>query len=198
MTTRPETGRAGEDIPRAATDTASSVAPPAASTIPQSYGPGVRRSSLACLGLGALLVLVAGLGTSDTLRSVVLGAGLVALSSSATVLVAAQMYRVAPAATAPALAALYLLKVLVLGWVLLVVGAPGWLASRAFAVTVLACLVLSTAVFALLVRRVTAGMTPRSELALPDADGGANRPLGGLPGNRDATVGSHHLESETP
>lgn len=197
MTTRPETGRAGVDAPLPATNTESSVAPPAVPTIPESYGAGVRRTSLACLGLGVLLVLTAGLGISDMLRSVALGAGLVVLSSSATVLVAAQMYRMAPAATAPALAALYLLKVLVLGWVLLAVGAPGWLASRAFAVTVLAGLVLSTALFALLVRHVTAGMTDRPEPALSGADGGANRPLGGIPQIREATGGPHHHESET-
>lgn len=192
MTTRPETGRAGDDAPLPATNTESSVAPPAVPTIPESYGAGVRRTSLACLGLGVLLVLTAGLGISDMLRSVALGAGLVVLSSSATVLVAAQMYRMAPA-----LAALYLLKVLVLGWVLLAVGAPGWLASRAFAVTVLAGLVLSTALFALLVRHVTAGMTDRPEPALSGADGGANRPLGGIPQIREATGGPHHHESET-
>ena len=65
------------------------------------------------------------------------------------------MYRVAPAATAPALAALYLLKVLVLGWFLLFLGAPPWLAPRVFAVTVLVCLVLALAGFTVLTRGVT-------------------------------------------
>mgnify|MGYP002653467218 CR=1 FL=1 len=80
---------------------------------------------------------------------------IIAVSSAATALVAAQMYRVAPAATAPALAALYLLKVLVLGWFLLFLGAPPWLAPRVFAVTVLVCLVLALAGFTVLTRGVT-------------------------------------------
>ena len=128
---------------------------------PLSYGRGVRSGAVMFLILGVILLTLSALvDISSAPRSVLLGAGLIAVSSAATVLVAAQMYRVAPAATAPALAALYLLKVLALGWFLLVVGAPSWLAPRVFAVTVLVCLVLALAGFAVLTRGVTRHAAP--------------------------------------
>ena len=92
----------------------------AARSRPPSYARGVRAGAVMFLILGViLLTLSAVVDMLSAPRSVLLGAGIIAVSSAATALVAAQMYRVAPAATAPALAALYLLKVLVLGWFLL-------------------------------------------------------------------------------
>ncbi|RKQ36662.1 hypothetical protein [Kocuria tytonis] len=122
----------------------------------ESYGRGVRAGSLLVAAAAAAAVAVAfGAHVPDTARSLLFGAGLVALSSAASVLVAAQMFRVAPAATAPALAALYLLKVLALGWLLLVPGPPGWLVPGAFLGSALAVHVVATVCFVVLVRRVS-------------------------------------------
>lgn len=129
---------------RAPRSSAQSAAHDAARSRPPSYGRGVRAGAVMFLILGViLLTLSAAVGIPSVPRSVLLGAGIIAISS------------VAAGATAPALAALYLLKVLVLGWFLMFLGAPPWLAPRAFAVTVLVCLVLALAGFAVLTRGVT-------------------------------------------
>lgn len=130
---------------------------PGTSTAPaDGYGRGVRSTAGATLLAGAAATGVAYLvDCGDPVRSALFGVGLVAISSAATVLVSAQMFRGAPAATAPALAALYLLKVLALGWLLLVPGPPDWLAPGAFVTGALAALVTATAVSAVLARRVS-------------------------------------------
>ncbi|RLY94662.1 hypothetical protein CWC38_07575 [Kocuria tytonicola] len=120
------------------------------------YGRGVRSTAAAALLAGAAMTGVAYLvECGDPVRSALFGVGLVALSSAATALVSAQMFRGAPAATAPALAALYLLKVLALGWLLLVPGPPDWLVPGAFVTGALVALVAATAVSAVLARRVS-------------------------------------------
>lgn len=89
-------------------------------------------------------------------RSIVAGAGLVVLSTGLTVFVSTLMYRIAPAATAPALTVLYLMKVVVMGWYLLFVGAPAWLHSLGFAITVAVGLTLSWLALAPLAMRASA------------------------------------------
>lgn len=151
---------------RAPRSSAESAAHDAARSRPPSYGRGMRAGAIMFLILGVILLTLSALmGMPSAPRSVLLGAGIIAVSSAATALVAAQMYRMAPVATAPALAALYLLKVLVLGWFLLFLGAPPWLAPRVFAVTVLVCLVLALAGFTVLTRGVT-----RQDAPEPAAD----------------------------
>ena len=66
----------------------------------------------------------------SVLLSVLLGAGLVAASHLVTVLVARATAGTDGPVAAPVLAATYVLKVLLLGWVLLTVPAPPWLAPR--------------------------------------------------------------------
>ena len=108
------------------------------------YGRPVLVMSVISLILSVILLTCAAMIEFDALwRSITLGAGLVVLSTGLTVFVSVVMYRVAPAATAPALALLYLLKVVAMGWYLLSVGAPGWLHSAGFAITVAAGLMLS-------------------------------------------------------
>ena len=85
---------------------------------------------------------------SAVLLSVLLGAGLVVASHLVTVLVArATAWTDGPVA-APVLAATYVLNVLLLGWVLLTVPAPGWLVPGCGAAGVLAALVVSLALAA--------------------------------------------------
>ena len=120
------------------------------------YGTGVRAGAAAALLLGAVAVTASWLAPAPAAaRSALLGSGLVVLSAAATALVSAQLFRSAPAATAPALAALYLLKVLALGWLLLGPGPPGWLAPGVFVLAAVAAVLGTTAGTALLARRVT-------------------------------------------
>lgn len=139
------------------------------------YGRGVRTASLLALVAGAVLVWAAfGTGAPDGWRSAMFGAGLVGASSAASVLVSAHMFRVAPAATAPALAALYLLKVLALGWLLVVPSAPSWLVPGAFLGWALAVHLVATACFVALTRRVSrqeAGLRERAADAGPGEAG---------------------------
>ncbi|MDO4918581.1 hypothetical protein [Kocuria sp.] len=160
---------------------------------PASYGRGVRAASALVLLLGAAGIVVAYLGGGGPgLRSVCLGAGLLAVSSAASALVSAQMFRVAPAATAPALAFLYLVKVLVLGWLLLVPGEPAWLEPAPFLCAALVVHVVASACFVDLTRRVS-----RREAALlppPAREEPANP--SGAPSHREDEP-AHHAE-ETP
>lgn len=80
--------------------------------------------------------------------SVLLGAGLVAASHLVTLLVARATARAEGPVAAPALAMTYVVKVLVLGWVLLTVPAPPWLVPGWAAAGVLSALVLSLALAA--------------------------------------------------
>lgn len=80
--------------------------------------------------------------------SVLLGAGLVAASHLVTVLVARATAGTDGPVAAPVLAATYVLKVLLLGWVLLTVPAPPWLAPGWVAAGVLTALVVSLALAA--------------------------------------------------
>lgn len=108
------------------------------------YGRAVLVLGVISVILSVILLTCAALVDYDAAwRSITLGVGLVVLSTGLTVLVSVLMYRVAPAATAPALALLYLLKVVFMGWFLLSVGAPEWLHSTAFAISVAVGLVLS-------------------------------------------------------
>lgn len=103
-----------------------------------------------------LLTYVAVIEFSSVWRSIAAGAAVVALSTGLTVFVSTLMFRIAPAATAPALALLYLVKVVVMGWYLLSVGAPPWLHSFGFALAVAVCLVLSWLVLAPIAMRASA------------------------------------------
>jgi hypothetical protein len=85
---------------------------------------------------------------SAALLSVLLGAGLVVASHLVTVLVARATAGTDGPVAAPVLAATYVLKVLLLGWVLLTVPAPGWLVPGWVAAGVLAALVVSLALAA--------------------------------------------------
>ncbi|MFI7494536.1 hypothetical protein ACH9D2_07425 [Kocuria sp. M4R2S49] len=80
--------------------------------------------------------------------SALLGAGLVAASHLVTLLVARATAGADGPVAAPALALTYVLKVLVLGWILLTVPAPPWLAPGWVAAGVLAALVVSLALAA--------------------------------------------------
>ncbi|MFF0988301.1 hypothetical protein [Kocuria nitroreducens] len=80
--------------------------------------------------------------------SVLLGAGLVAASHLVTVLVARATAGADGPVAAPALAMTYVLKVLLLGWVLLTVPAPPWLSPGWVGVGVLTVLVVSLALAA--------------------------------------------------
>ncbi|MCC5784713.1 hypothetical protein CRM73_17490, partial [Kocuria sp. CCUG 69068] len=77
---------------------------------------------------------------SAALLSVLLGAGLITASHLVTVLVARATAGTDGPVAAPVLAATYVLKVLLLGWVLLTVPAPGWLVPGWGAAGVLAAL----------------------------------------------------------
>ncbi|GAA2108647.1 hypothetical protein GCM10009824_02060 [Kocuria atrinae] len=111
---------------------------------PEAYGRSVLVLSVTSILLAVILLTCAAVIEFDPLwRSIAVGGGLVMLSTGLTVFMSALMYRVAPAATAPALALLYLLKVVVMGWYLIFVGAPEWLQTRGFAITVAAGLVVS-------------------------------------------------------
>lgn len=85
---------------------------------------------------------------SAALLSVLLGAGLIVASHLVTVLVARATAGTDGPVAAPVLAATYVLKVLLLGWVLLTVPAPGWLVPGWVAAGVLAALVVSLALAA--------------------------------------------------
>ena len=156
---------------------------------PGTYGRGVRTASSLALMVGAVLVWAAfGTGAPDGWRSAMFGAGLVGASSAASVLVSAHMFRVAPAATAPALAALYLLKVLALGWLLVVPTAPSWLVPGAFLGWALVVHLVATACFVALTRRVSrheAGLRARAAGASPD-------PAQARPDPADAGLGPAH------
>lgn len=113
------------------------------------YGRPILVLSVISIFLAVILItFAAAIGLDPLWRSIAVGVGLVTLSTGLTVFVSALMYRVAPAATAPALAMLYLLKVVVMGWYVLSVGAPEWLHSSGFAITVAAGLILSWLVLA--------------------------------------------------
>jgi hypothetical protein len=84
----------------------------------------------------------------SVLLSVLLGVGLVAASHLVTVLVARATAGTDGTVAAPVLAATYVLKVLLLGWVLLTVPAPPWLAPGWVAAGVLTALVASLALAA--------------------------------------------------
>lgn len=134
----------------AADPVSDSAVNPAPAVAPlEAYGRPVLILSVTSILLAVILITCAAMIGFDSLwRSIAVGVGLVTLSTGLTVFVSAFMYRVAPAATAPALAMLYLLKVVVMGWYLLSVGAPEWLHSLGFAITVAAGLVLSWLVLA--------------------------------------------------
>jgi hypothetical protein len=85
---------------------------------------------------------------SAALLSVLLGAGLIVASHLVTMLVARATAGTDGPVAAPVLAATYVLKVLLLGWVLLTVPAPGWLVPGWVAAGVLAALVVSLALAA--------------------------------------------------
>lgn len=115
----------------------------------EAYGRLVLVLSVTSILLAVILLTCSVMIAFDPLwRSIALGGALVMLSTGLTVFVSAFMYRVAPAATAPGLALLYLLKVVAMGWFLLSVGAPEWLHSLGFAITVAAGLILSWLVLA--------------------------------------------------
>lgn len=83
----------------------------------------------------------AGLGAAGL--SVLLGAGVVGAAHLVTVLVARATRNTDGPVAAPVLAAAYLGKVLVLGWVLLTVPAPSWLVPGWLAAGVLGAVVLT-------------------------------------------------------
>lgn len=123
------------------------------------YGRPVLVLSVTSVLLAVILITVSLVIPFDPVwRSVSVGSGLVILSTGLTVFVAAFMYRMAPAATAPALALLYLLKVVAMGWFLLSVGAPDWLHARGFAITVAVALMLSWLVLAPLAARASSAL----------------------------------------
>lgn len=80
--------------------------------------------------------------------SALLGAGVVIASHLITLLVARATARAQGPVAAPALATTYVVKVLVLGWVLLTVPAPAWLVPEWLAAGVLAALLGSLALAA--------------------------------------------------
>lgn len=142
---------------------------------------GATTASVALLSAAVILLTVtASPAVGATARSAALGLGLVCLSTGLTVLVSVLMYRAAPAATAPALAVLYLAKVTSMGWWLLARGAPQWLQATAFAVTVVAALVASWLVLAPLAARTSAAVA-RHEAARAPAGGPRRTP--GEPGD---------------
>ncbi|MFL0563043.1 hypothetical protein ACH0BM_06635 [Kocuria rhizophila] len=155
-----------------------------------SYGHGARTWSAVALVAAALAVAAAFLlELPDGIRSAAFGAGLVTASSATTVLVAAQMFRVAPAATAPALAGLYLLKVLVAGGLLLTLAPPAWLVPGVFLGAALVGLVLALVGFARLTGRVS-GQQTRALVASRSARGAdsaaAHDDAAAAPSPRDA------------
>ncbi|GAA1760488.1 hypothetical protein [Kocuria aegyptia] len=111
--------------------------------------------------------------------SALLGAGLVAASHLVTVLVARATAGAEGPVAAPALAMTYVLKVLLLGWVLLTVPAPPWLAPGWVAAGVLSALVVSLALAARAGARGTrSALGPvlaarRAEAEHPDGPGAA-------------------------
>lgn len=118
--------------------------------------------------VAVILLTFAGLPVAgNAARSVALGLGLVVLSTGLTLLLAAAMYRSAPAATAPALAVLYLAKVTAMGWWLLALGAPDWLRGTAFAVTVAAALVASWLLLAPIALRAAAAVARQEAVPAP-------------------------------
>lgn len=124
---------------------------------PDVYGRPVLVLSVTSILLAVILITcAAALEFVPLWRSIAAGAGLVILSTGLTVFVSTLMYRIAPAATAPALALLYLVKVVVLGWYLLSVGSPEWLHSLGFAITVAAGLILSWLALAPMAMRASA------------------------------------------
>ncbi|MFW6188679.1 MAG: hypothetical protein ACOC84_11865 [Actinomycetota bacterium] len=84
-------------------------------------------------------------GTPDALLSAAAGAGLIAASHLVTLLVARATSRAEGPVAAPVLALTYVGKVLLLGWVLLTVPAPGWLSPGWCAGGVLVALTVSLA-----------------------------------------------------
>lgn len=144
---------------------------------PRPYA-GAMTASVTSVIVAVILLTFAGLPVAgDGARSVALGLGLVVLSTGLTLLVSAVMYRAAPAATAPALAVLYLAKVTALGWWLLALGAPEWLRGTAFAVTVAAALVASWLLLAPVALRATAAVARQD--AVPATAPTSPRPPGG-------------------
>ncbi|MBD2761103.1 hypothetical protein IEE91_05675 [Kocuria sp. cx-455] len=146
---------------------------------PDVYGRPVLVLSVTAIFLAVILITcVAALEFAPPWRSIVAGVGLVALSTGLTVFVSTLMYRIAPAATAPALALLYLVKVVVMGWYLLSVGSPEWLHSLGFAITVAAGLTLSWLALApmamrasaVLAREYAAVVRAKEEQAAAEAD----------------------------
>lgn len=116
--------------------------------------------------------------------SALLGAGLVAASHLVTVLVARATAGADGPVAAPALAMTYVLKVLLLGWVLLTVPAPPWLAPGWVAAGVLTALVVSLALAARAGARDT--RTALGPLLEARRRAEAERPDGpGAPGSTD-------------
>ncbi len=74
---------------------------------------------------------------SGAVLSALLGLAVVGANGATTLLVTRATSRASRRTAAAALAATYLAKVLLLGWVVLVVPAPPWLSSRWFAASVL-------------------------------------------------------------
>lgn len=133
---------------------------------------------------------------SAALLSVLLGAALIAASHLVTVLVARATAGTDGPVAAPVLATTYVLKVLLLGWVLLTVPAPGWLAPGWVAAGVLTALVVSLALAARAGARGTrAALGPvletgrRAEAEGPDGSGASGPAAhgtqdGSTPGDR--------------
>lgn len=133
---------------------------------------------------------------SAALLSVLLGAALIAASHLVTVLVARATAGTDGPVAAPVLATTYVLKVLLLGWVLLTVPAPGWLAPGWVAAGVLTALVVSLALAARAGARATrAALGPvleagrRAEAERPDGPGASGPAAhgtqdGSTPGDR--------------
>lgn len=113
--------------------------------------------------------------------SALLGAGLVAASHLVTVLVARATAGADGPVAAPALAMTYVLKVLLLGWILLTVPAPPWLAPGWVAAGVLTALVVSLALAARAGARATRAALGPVPAARRRAE--AERPAG--PGSTD-------------
>ena len=144
---------------------------------------GAVTASVTSVSLAVILLTFAALPLGGAAgRSVALGLGLVVLSTGLTLLVSAVLYRTAPAATAPALAVLYLAKITAMGWWLLALGAPGWLRTTPFAGTVAAALVASWLLLAPVALRATAAAAREDAVTArataPGPEGAAPSPGG--------------------
>ena len=119
---------------------------------------------------------------SGAVASALAGAGLVSVSYALTLLVAQLGSRLPGTAAAPLLAMTYLVKVLVLGWVLFNVPAPAWLHAGWLATGVLAALVgwlaLAAATAARASRRAREEIERDREARGATADTPADTPAG--------------------